>query len=118
MTLRSQIQSDVDTVFLSTSDFAEQVIRFVGSDTGDTEVLTAVVTLDEPELSDIHGKGYMQKGMVMVADSVTVTTQDAMQIRGKRFEVRGVNIADFGAVHIDVTRYIGETRGVKTTESL
>lgn len=118
MSIKSQIQSDVDTVFLSTSDFAEQIIRYVGGDDGQVQRLTGVVTLEVPEKSDDTGRSYMQSGSVMVADSVTITTQDALQIRGERFEVKAVGIADFGAVELTVTRRIADIKGRKMAEGV
>ncbi len=118
MTLKSQIQSDVDTVFLSTSDFAEQIIRYVGGDEGNVQALTGVVTLEVPEKSDESGRSYVQTGMVMIADSVTVTTQDALQIRGSRYEVNAVGVADFGAIELTVTRKIADIKGRKMAEGV
>lgn len=118
MTLKSQIQSDVDTVFLSTSDFAEQIIRYVEGNAGNAQSLTGVVTLEQPDKTDVSGRGYLQSGSVMVADSVTITTQDALQIRGERFEVKTVGIADFGAYEVTVSRKIGDIKGVKMAEGI
>lgn len=114
MTLKALIESDVSAVFLNTSDFAEQVIRYIGGDSGNRQAVTAIVDIEQPSFEKERGRGYATKAMLMVDDATTFKTGDAVLIRNDRYEVKTVKPADFGAREVSCMRYESEARGVRT----
>jgi len=114
MTLRELIASDVASVFLNTDEFAEQVIRYVGGDSGNRQAVSAIVEIEQPTFEKERGRGYQTKAMVMVDDAVTVATGDAFLIRNERYEVLAVKPVEHGAREVSCVRYASEARGVRT----
>jgi len=114
MTLKSLIEADVASVFLNTDEFAETVTRLIGGDAGHTQLITAVVTLDQPTFERSRGRGYETRSTMMIDDASAIATGDAVLIRGVRYEVITVKPADFGSVDVTLSRYASEARGVKT----
>lgn len=117
MTLKALIQSDVTEVFMNTSDFAEQVIRWKCGDSGNRQAVTAVVIFEDVDFKrDSRGRGYHTRGKVLVDDSVTINNGDAVQVRGERYDVLSVDVVDNGLREVTVVRYDSEARGVRTAD--
>lgn len=114
MTLKSLMQSDVTDIFLNTSDFAEQVTRYIGGDAGNRQAVTAIVHLDQPTFETARGRGYETKGTISLDDASIVENGDAFLIGGERYEVVAVKPVEFGLKEATVVRYSTEARGVRT----
>lgn len=114
MTLADQIRTDVNTVFLNTDDFAENVVQYHGGWAGVSRNITALVTLEEPDVTRERGKGYRRRGEMMVADETLITDKDAFLIGAERYEVERMGIVREGIRIAHIIRYAGEYRGNRT----
>ena len=119
MTLASQILTDVSEVFLNTDDFAEPVYRLEGGDVGSqTTIAAAVVRLKDPEIVESKGRGTIIKADVLLPEAQIILFGDALLIGGLRYEVVHVSDPQHGMKTASVTRYSGQTVGVKTAEGI
>ena len=113
MTLASQILADVDDVFLQLDDFASQVIRYVGGDSGNSKAITGVVTLGGVSTNDGRGRGYDHDATMLLNSDVAITVGDAIKHGDDRYEVKHVGDPQYGMRTVTLRRYQPEVKGGK-----
>lgn len=119
MSLQDLIEEHATSVFLNVDHFAEVVYRLEGGDVGSqTTIAAAIVTLKEPEIVESKGRGTIIKADVLLPQAQTILFGDALLIGGLRYEVVHVSDPQHGTKTAYVTRYSGQTVGVKTAEGI
>lgn len=113
MSLNQLISEHVTTVFLNTSHFAETVIRYAEGAVDRRTEITAIVTWMPSDVSETRGKGYLQKGEMLVSDSVTITPADAFKIGDLRCEVTSIDEPQYGSKIVHIQAYKSEAKGIR-----
>lgn len=113
MTLASQLQTDIDTVFLNTDDFAISVVRLIGGRQSQRQPMTGIFTQSDPEHDTQRGKGTMRRAELLLNDATCISTDDAFLIDQQRYEVQRVSDPQDGATTVYLIRYDGEAKGAR-----
>ena len=111
MTLKALMKADVDTVILSTDDFAETIVLYRNGVESSASLVVGVVSWMTPEIETGRGLSQIRTADVLLGDDVTVTTKDAMHIDGQRVEVVWVGVTQDGCQTVSVRQVVHETRG-------
>ena len=111
MSLNQLIDRHVETVFFNTDHFAEQILRYVGGDTGNIAKITGIIDVLPPVIDDMRGRGYIHEGTIELPESVEIFAGDAIYFNGHRYEVKAPQDAIHGMKTVPIVRYQSEHAG-------
>ena len=118
MSLNDLMLTDVADVFMQDDDFASSILRYVNGDSGNIRSITGIVTLQEPYIDDMRGRGRIHKGQVDVAEATAIAANDAVLFANNRFEVESVSDPVHGMKTAQITRYEAEHAGRQLVKGL
>ena len=105
MTLREQMEDDVEAVFLNEDEHAETVTRTPRGG-GSTNDFLAIVDVLETELDAKEGKQEIRKATMLFASDETVNVDDTITYGGVVLMVKTVSLASVGMKTAMLTRSV------------
>lgn len=103
MSLKDQMQSDVNAVFLNQDDFAETVQLRLAS--GTFKPVACVVELEDPNREYIDGDHVVIRGRLHVSQTITGFEKDLkVKIRRELYTITDVSPVQDGMRSVGVTR--------------
>ena len=111
MSLSQLMNEHVSTVFMNTDHFAETCQRFVGGDEGNIRTIVGVPGDDMAATDDVRGRGYTHSRTFDIAETSTLTEQDAIRIGSLRDEVVHVSDPSQGMKTAKLARTQQEVKG-------
>ena len=111
MSLSQLMNEHVSTVFMITDHFAETCQRFVGGDEGNIRTIVGVPGDDMAATDDVRGRGYTHSRTFDIAETSTLTEQDAIRIGSLRYEVVHVSDPSQGMKTAKLARTQQEVKG-------
>lgn len=111
MSLSQLMNEHVSTVFMNTDHFAETCQRFVGGDEGNIRTIVGVPGDDMAATDDVRGRGYTHSRTFDIAETSTLTEQDAIRIGSLRYEVVHVSDPSQGMKTAKLARTQQEVKG-------
>ena len=113
MSLSDLIAADVAAVFLNADDFAVEVRQYVGGEQSIQRRVTGVVTWYPTAEMDDRGRATKRRGELLLSSDAVVTVRDAFRIGDDLAQVEAVGQKQDGAVVVQITQTLPETRGAK-----
>lgn len=111
MSLSQLMNEHVSTVFMNTDHFAETCQRFVGGDEGNIRTIVGIPGDDMAATDDVRGRGYTHSRTFDIAETSTLTEQDAIRIGSLRYEVVHVSDPSQGMKTAKLARTQQEVKG-------
>ena len=111
MSLNQLMREHVSTVFMNTDHFAETCQRFVGGDEGNIRTIVGIPGDDMAATDDVRGRGYTHSRTFDIAETSTLTEQDAIRIGSLRYEVVHVSDPSQGMKTAKLARTQQEVKG-------
>ena len=111
MSLSQLMSEHVSTVFMNTDHFAETCQRFVGGDEGNIRTIVGIPGDDMAATDDVRGRGYTHSRTFDIAETSTLTEQDAIRIGSLRYEVVHVSDPSQGMKTAKLARTQQEVKG-------
>lgn len=111
MSLNQLISEHVSAVFLNTDHFAETCKRLVGGDDGHIVSIIGIPGDDMAATDDVRGRGYTHSRTFDIAETSTLTEQDAIRIGSLRYEVVHVSDPSQGMKTAKLARTQQEVKG-------
>lgn len=105
------MQTDVDSVFFATDDFAEVIKRYIGGEKGAVEFVTALVTWNPTGEAYERDRATRRTGELLLKDSQSVTVADTFKVGTDRIQVTAVGPIQDGARTVYFSQYIPEIKG-------
>lgn len=111
MSLKTDIEGDVTSVFLDTEHFAESVTHWPLSVEGNAAAVDAIVFRDEPTRESEKGEQSQERISLFVDDSVTIDRTDVWFVDSVRYETTKVERAEGGGKYA----YAVKRKRIRTT---
>ena len=111
MSLNQLMREHVSTVFMNTDHCAETCQRFVGGDEGNIRTIVGIPGDDMAATDDVRGRGYTHSRTFDIAETSTLTEQDAIRIGSLRYEVVHVSDPSQGMKTAQLARTQQEVKG-------